>query len=525
MTLLEKSSFITTDVVTPTLRPYQKQCIADTYSLIRSGKKRILIFAPTGGGKTWIASQIVRHAVDRGRRVTIIVHRDILVEQTAQKLAIFGIPPGFIKAGWKEDRQALVQVASVQTMVKRDWWQQLLTDIVILDEAHLTAYTSIACQMMSAIYPHAIYLGLTATPWRTNRRESLGDIFESLVCCPMPHELITSGDLIKPSYFSVAEADLEKIGMVTTSGDFDEARLALACDRPEENEQTVRDWLRLAKGRRTIGFTVNVAHSRNLHETFLRAGIPSAYVSGLTPDKQAKYIYRQLATLEIQVLLSCMKLVEGTDIPSVSALLLCRLTNSPSLHFQMLGRSLRLSYETEKVDSIIIDRVGNLSRHGFVEDIREISLKPGTEPQAFEAPKKTCPLERRGCGALLYAFQMKCPNCGYLFEQPKIIYLTPEVKEIIRQEDAKAYKLYRQNLKVAYDNNLEPGWAAHEFRREFGPYPPDWWARGAIFGTQASEIHKNSYHDHLQALARRKEKPDLWIKRYMTLEFGFGDLV
>lgn len=40
-----------------TLRSYQQQVIANTYQHIRSGEKRILIFAPTGAGKTIIATK------------------------------------------------------------------------------------------------------------------------------------------------------------------------------------------------------------------------------------------------------------------------------------------------------------------------------------------------------------------------------------------------------------------------------------------------------------------------------------
>jgi superfamily II DNA or RNA helicase len=64
--------------------------------------------------------------------------------------------------------------------------------------------------MMSEIYTKAIYLGLTATPWRLNKHEALGDIFEALVCAPMPYQLIEQGYLVKPSYFSITQADLEK---------------------------------------------------------------------------------------------------------------------------------------------------------------------------------------------------------------------------------------------------------------------------------------------------------------------------
>ncbi|MDJ0747426.1 MAG: DEAD/DEAH box helicase family protein [Xenococcaceae cyanobacterium MO_167.B27] len=103
-----------------TLRDYQKQVIYDTYNLIRLGEKRILLFAPTGAGKTLLASKITRDAVSRGKRVLFVVHRDILVAQTAKKFKAFGLRCGFIKAGWAEDANAPVQIASVQTLACRE---------------------------------------------------------------------------------------------------------------------------------------------------------------------------------------------------------------------------------------------------------------------------------------------------------------------------------------------------------------------------------------------------------------------
>lgn len=523
MTAVEQSQYICVDATStlPILRPYQKRFITDFYAQIRSGARRVVGFAPTGSGKTLIAAQIVQHAIIKGRRVLFVVHRDILVHQTAQKLNAFGITPGFIKSGWKEDRTALVQVASVQTMVKRDWWQQYPVDIIILDEAHLVTYTSVVQRMMTTIYPQAMYLALTATPWRTKKRESLGDIFESLVCAPMPHELIDTGFLIKPSYFSPSLADLKSIG-TTVSGDFDEGQLALVCDRPKLIQQTVRDWFKLAYGRRTIVFAINVAHARHLSEAFLAAGVPSAYVDGTMPAKVTDCFYKQLAVGEILVLASCQKLVEGFDVPSVSAVILARPTHSRSLHFQMIGRGLRLSPETEKIDCVVIDIAGNIFRHGYVEKITSVSLSPSEETASDEAPYKICPVEHGGCSAILYGFQMKCPHCSYVFPQPKKVYLVPELEQLLSEEDIERYQFFREKLRAAYEKNLEPGWAAHRFRERYYHWPPDSWAKSAIFGTHPTPLQQVSYRNHLNAIARSKQKPETWVQRYLDLEFGHG---
>lgn len=321
---------------TPTLRPYQTKFITDLYAQIRVGNKRILGFSATGSGKTVLAAQVAAHAASKNKRSLFVVHRETLISQPADKLSSFGLNEcGFIKSGWQENRESLVQVASVQTLERRDWWQELEVHLIILDEAHLTAFSSIVKKMMTEIFPHAIYLGLTATPWRLSKKESLGDIFDSLVAAPMPHKLISSGFLVKPDYYSPNQADLEKVG-TAVNGDFNEGQLAHACDRPELTEQIVRDWHNLAFASRTIAFTVNVAHARNLAAAFTNAGVPSAYVDGLMPYKSVERIYQQLADGKLMILCSCMKLTEGFDLPSTSAIILARPTKSKALHFSTL---------------------------------------------------------------------------------------------------------------------------------------------------------------------------------------------
>ena len=188
-----------------TLRTYQKEAIKGVYSKIRAQKRRILLFAPTGAGKTLISSRLVSDAVSRQKKVLFVVHREILINQTYNKMQKFGLDCGFIKAGYQENRDAFVQIGSVQTLPKREWWRQYSADVVVLDECHLTAFSSIVGEMMSQVWQDAIYIGLTATPFRLSKNEGMGDIFTDLVCAPMPHELIESGFLVKPSYYSLEQ--------------------------------------------------------------------------------------------------------------------------------------------------------------------------------------------------------------------------------------------------------------------------------------------------------------------------------
>ena len=84
------------------LRKYQVKFINDTYKAINDGHRAIACVAPTGSGKTVIMAQIAEHAVSKGKCLLILVHLDVLVGQTYDKLKAFGLDfqTGFIKAGW-----------------------------------------------------------------------------------------------------------------------------------------------------------------------------------------------------------------------------------------------------------------------------------------------------------------------------------------------------------------------------------------------------------------------------------------
>ncbi|MGK7947274.1 MAG: DEAD/DEAH box helicase family protein [Xenococcaceae cyanobacterium] len=499
------------------LRPYQQEVLKRVYAKIRSQHKKILLFAPTGAGKTIIASKIVYDAVSRGKKLLFIVHREILIGQTYSKFQKFGLDCGFIKAGYQENRKALVQIASLQTLPKRDWWREYQADVVILDEAHLTAFAAVVEEMMSRVWRQSIYIGLTATPWRLAKNEGMGDIFDDLVCAPMPHELIEAGFLVKPSYYSLRTANLDNVK--TKNGEFERKELAIACDRPELISATVKDWIRLAFLRRTIAFTVNVKHALNLAQEFEKQGIPSAYVAGSTPIKTRQKIYQQLADGEILVLSSCGALSEGFDVPAVNAVILCRPTKSKALYCQQLGRGLRLSPETDKQDCIVLDQAGNVIRHGFVEDLKEVSLTPGKEKSGEgEAGMKVCPQESEGCGAILYAFQMTCPHCGYQFQR-KMLSDFLKLTRVMNDEDWQKLEIYRSKLREAYKKSYAPGWAAKVFQETFGFYPPLDWMKGAVFGENPTEDNKKTYRSHLFYIASRKSKDKEWSERYFNLEF------
>src|SRR6266513_1070127 len=150
----------------PELRPYQSDVIARIWSAIEDAKRRILLVAPTGSGKTVIAAELIRDAVAQGKRVLFLVHRRELVSQSARKLYDAGIDPGIILAGGPEMRLAQpVQVASIPTLHARAIRGSKIdlpeADLVVVDEAHHARART--WERVIAAYPKAVIIGLTAT--------------------------------------------------------------------------------------------------------------------------------------------------------------------------------------------------------------------------------------------------------------------------------------------------------------------------------------------------------------------------
>lgn len=225
------------------LRDYQSVAVQRARLLFAQGVRRILFVAPTGAGKTVVATEgIIRPAVAKGKRVLFLAHREELITQCAAKLGWVApgtlgwtappdaLPVGIIKAGYQPEPWASVQVASVQTLGRRLGKPSQIpaADIVIWDEAHhCTAETY---RKIAEAYPTQPHLGLTATPYRTGGK-GLRGCFDALVEVASVPELISAGFLVKPRVFALPGPDLS--GVKTVAGDYHEGQLAGVMDKQQ----------------------------------------------------------------------------------------------------------------------------------------------------------------------------------------------------------------------------------------------------------------------------------------------------
>jgi superfamily II DNA or RNA helicase len=521
---MSTSSPIDTPPSPPVLRPYQLQLVKDLYNKLSQGHQRVAVVAGTGAGKTVIAGQICAHTVARGYRLLFLVHLDVLVGQTYEKLNAFGLRCGFIKAGWREDPTAPIQVASIQTMIKRDWWRTWHADVILYDEGHTTVFSQVGQDLLYETHPRSVHLALTATPYRLGK-EQLGDHMETLVASPVPSELQRMGFLAPMKYYGMpAEQQIDLSSVRTIAGDFDERDLKNACDRPELVARIVEEWQRLVPDRRTIAFCVDVEHANHVTQAFRAARIPAATVDGNTPIKRRKQLYEDLRDGYLTVLTSCNVISIGFDEPSVEVGLLLRPTQSRALHHQQIGRVMRISPQTGKTHGSILDQAGNLLRLGFPEDVQHYTLPTSTDPgEPGTAPKKQCP----ACGRIVLTFVMTCPDCGHeWFEEPPqiidndLIEVQNETLEIDPADEPEAIAFFHAQRRRTFDECRSPNWALRLFFERYGFLPPDSWCLHSTFGVEALYDHKVAYKHYLQAIARQQGKSITWIISEFQKEFG-----
>jgi len=524
----------------PVLRDYQTRVCREVLLAWAAGQRNILVVAATGAGKTIIAAELVRRLVARHRRILFVVHRDVLIPQTAEKFSAFGIPHGYIKANYAENRGALVQIASVQTLERRDWWYaQGYTDenppTIFFDEAHITAFSRVAVKLLAA-HGAMRAVGLTATPWRLSPREGLGDVFESVVTAPFPAELMEAGHLAPPAYYGTkAPPDLR--GVRTRHGDYREEDLLEACDRPELIAALYADWERLAPGKRTLLYSTGVAHAEHIAAAFAARGVPAASVDGSTPIPERTRLYDALRRGELLALASCQVLTEGFDVPEVECIALARPTKSRALFMQQIGRGLRPAPWIVKERCVILDQAGNVGRFGFVEDFTEYSLERGNPAARGSvarevAATRQCPI----CQRIEPAAARVCSGCGFEWPSPddkrRPARVAP-LQELGYQQQGGALSLaekallYRDFLRLAHRRGYKPEAAAVKYRDLVGAWPERAWTRGAVLGLHPDPEEIEAYALHLVRVAQEKgvdeEMAPEWVAKWLRAEAHGAD--
>lgn len=443
------------------LRGYQEDAKAGVRDAMAT-HSAVLLVAPTGAGKTVLFANIAQTAAGRGFRVLILAHRDALIKQASRKLSENGVEHGIIMAGFTPHPRARVQVASVQTLVRRIDKIAQAFDLVVIDEAHLSAaksYVTIV-QALRARRPTLKLLGVTGSPCRLDGKGlgvEAGGMYETIVMAPDVRWMIEQAYLVRPDVYG-AKKLVDLTGVKKIGSDYDSAALAEVMDKPKITGDAIEHYKSVCPDVPAVAWCANVAHAQHVSEQFNAAGIAAVSLSGDDDSAARDRALAGLASGAIKVVTFAMLLVEGIDCPAIGAIIMLRPTMSLASYLQVIGRGLRPifadGFNLETLEGrraaiaagpkgdccYVLDHAGLWVRHGFADEEREWSLdgapkRPGKrKPNEPVSPARQCPK----C-FIVHVPADVCPGCGHVYEtghqveteDGELVKITPEMKAVL----------------------------------------------------------------------------------------------
>ena len=411
----------------PTPRPFQVTAHEALRQGFKEGHKNQLIMAPTGAGKSYLGLRIAHEALLKGKRATFVCDRTTLINQTSKAADGYGLAAhGIVQANhWRRNTDMLLQIASAQTLAKREYWPQ--SDVIIIDEAHtqLKVWTEFIMQTKAAC------IGLSATPFSAG----LGKLFSNLINATTMNELTQSGVLVPMRVFTCKRANMA--GAATSGGEWTDA--AAEARGMEIIGDVVTEWVKFGENRKTIVFGATIKHCQELARQFLDAGVMAAVFTSETTAPERELLLKEYSKRDstLRVLISVEALAKGFDVPDVGCVVDCRpLRKSLSTAIQMWGRGLRSSPETGKVDCLLLDHSGNIQR--FAEDYSTIFFDGLDALDMGEKLDKNIrrddeEKELKGCPSCGYKpFHKRCMSCGFEKQDTALVEAVPgEMQEVM----------------------------------------------------------------------------------------------
>ncbi len=356
------------------LRPYQKTAVAAVLSRhIEQNIRRMLLYLPTGAGKTVIATFLIKEllALPECARVLFVAHRREILNQTARTMRQH-LPEYTVQIEQGERisaADATITIASVQSLVRRkERFDPKTFSVIICDECHRAlapSWGEVIDYFNAEKGSGTLLLGMTATPRRTDGRSAL-DVFDEIAFEISRAELEDLGYLVPMQYFTV-QSDLRLDRVRMSGGDFQVNALSRVMDTPAVRALTLKAWLEAAEGKKkTIAFCAGVEHAHHLAEDFAAIGKRAGTIDGKTKDRDA--LLKTFADGGLDVLTNYGVLTEGFDDPSVECILMARPTTSPLVYTQCVGRGLRTAMGKTGCTVIdIIDRSTHELQYGANE--------------------------------------------------------------------------------------------------------------------------------------------------------------
>ena len=378
------------------LRPYQKDIIEQTVK----AKGSVLIEAPTGAGKSVIASQIALNEIEKGGTVLIVAPKITLLEQLAETFQ--NLNPQIIHGGKKYDREHNVFVSTLQTAHRKKLGFE--PSMIIIDEVHYGFSGKMIEQLLKDFKGKLV--GLSATPYDKKGKPLQG--FKTHINKYDLNYMISNGYLVPLISYQPIKVDLHDIR--TTAGDYNQSDLDAKFNNIESVMQVVDSTKEMILSRNQgLVFCITIKHSEVMANAFNDAGISAKAIHSNMSKYEQQKVMNDFKNGNLKLLTNPDMLTTGFDYPSADFVILARATKSQNLYKQMVGRVLRLA--PDKDNAVLLDCAGVITDLG----LPTAPITPSKE-KITDAMKSRC----ADCGSNRVYRTIKnnqaikvCAECGY----------------------------------------------------------------------------------------------------------------
>lgn len=342
------------------LRDYQQRGIADaleyTAETLGRGGRRMYI-APTGSGKGTLILELLRRLRAAGAVAYLAVPSLEIIQGMMERLGLPFTPSTLA------ERAREVGIVSSTALINRlasGEWEA--PDVLIGDEAHGLAENATA-ETFAAMCPSAVWLGFTATPYRTTAKgtRALREVWgEPVSLLDIPGAL--SRGFIMPADFIIAPL-VDDDGVPIQGGELRASAVteAYGSELARATDLVASRWL---DGRRVVVACGSSALARMLAEALDASGVPNALILQDTTRTAREAAYKACAGDSRAVLVQVRVLSQGFDLPSLDCLIDLQPTLSPNLWMQTVGRVLRPCADKPAPEVVCTNR--NLERWAFL---------------------------------------------------------------------------------------------------------------------------------------------------------------
>lgn len=434
------------------LRDFQDKVV----NKVCKSNEDVLISAPTGCGKTFIAEMIMSELSKKNEvyNFLFVVPRIILIQQFLEELTAF-----------KESDFDIIQAENTKLSGKRfilaskdsldNYIEKLPNNLIMfIDEVHEGLKQSF--KLVQKIKPERLF-GLTATPERSDglsfmkgidleneEKLHIYGLFDKYINAISIKEAQNLGYLCQLKY--VSRNDLETLDIKSKGiEEFTEEEITELFDKYNIWGDLVKTYKRYGKNKDgtfkpALGFTNTVKMAERVADIFNEAGFKFKVISGNTPLKERYELIEQTKTGVINGLVNADLLTYGFNCPEISYIFSCRHIMSKTLWVQMIGRGLRPG----KSELYFIDHTDSISE--FSNAYYDIPFEADSFTWNYNG--MTALLKRKNVQEKRESEKIRRELYKYIFnESEKLVLINQENRNRYMLELIKKLKIENNNLR------------------------------------------------------------------------------